>query len=90
MPNGPPSRFKALVETVFWQHKRRYGSRRTTAELQEQGYQIGRQQARTLMQLSDLQAIRSRSFVPRTTDSAHGMGYWLNLLLNEPSPRGAA
>lgn len=37
---------KQLVERVFEEHKRRYGSRRIVAELEEQGHQLGRQQVR--------------------------------------------
>ena len=77
---------KQLVEQVFWAHKRRYGSRRIVAELQEQGHQVGRQQVRSLMKVADLQAIQPKSFVPRTTDSTHGKGYWPNLLLGQPVP----
>ena len=47
-----------LVEQVFNDHKRRYGSRRIVAELQGQGHQIGRHQVRTLMKLADLQPIQ--------------------------------
>ena len=77
---------KKLVEKVFSEHKRRYGNRRIVAELQDQGYKIGRNQVRTLMKLSHLQAIQPKSFVPRTTDSTHGKGYWPNLLLGQPLP----
>lgn len=56
------------------------------AELQEQGYSLGRQQVRSLMKLADLQAIQPKSFVPRTTDSTHGKGYWPNLLLGQSVP----
>ena len=79
-------RQQQLVEQVFHEHKRRYGSRRIVAELQQQGYQIGRHQVRTLMKLADLQPIQPKSFVPRTTDSTHGKGYWPNLLLDQPLP----
>lgn len=77
---------KQLVEQVFWAHKRRYGSRRIVAELREQGYQIGRQRVRSLMKITDLQPIQPKSFVPRTTDSTHGKGYWPNLLLDQSVP----
>ena len=76
-----------LVEQIFVEHKRRYGSRRITAELKEQGYSIGRHQVRKLMERSGLQAIQPKAFVPRTTDSAHGKGYWPNLLLDQPLPK---
>lgn len=31
----------------------------------------------------------AKSFVPRTTDSKHGRGYWPNLLLGQPLPKAA-
>ena len=49
---------KKLVEKVFSEHKRRYGNRRIVAELQDQGHKIGRNQVRTLMRGSHLQAIQ--------------------------------
>ena len=72
---GPKQDKKQLIERVFSEHKRRYGSRRIVAERQEQGHKIGRQQVRMLMKASGLQAIQPKSFVPRTTDSRHGKGY---------------
>ena len=76
-----------LVEQVFRKHKRRYGSRRITAELQEKGHLLGRHQVRVLMKAVGLQAIQPKSFVPRTTDSTHRRGYWPNLLLDQPLPK---
>lgn len=78
--------YQQLVEQTFAKHKRRYGSRRIKAELQEKGHSVGRHQVRTLMKKVGLQAIQPKSFVPRTTDSAHGRGYWPNLLLDQPLP----
>lgn len=74
------------VNEVFWEHKRRYGSRRIAAELQEDGYMIGRHQVRTLMRTGALKAIQPKSFVPKTTDSRHGKAICENLLLGEPMP----
>lgn len=68
------------VEEVFWRHSRRYGSRRITAELQDQAV-IGRHRVRRLMREQGLQAIQPRRFVPRTTDSRHGQRMSPNLLL---------
>jgi hypothetical protein len=67
--------YQQLVEQTFNKHKRRYGSRRIKAELQEKGHSLGRHQVRTLMKKVGLQAIQPKSFVPRTTDSTHGRGY---------------
>ena len=35
---------KTLVERVFKEHKRRYGSRRIVSQLQDEGHKLGRQQ----------------------------------------------
>lgn len=56
----------SAVSDVFWEHKRRYGSRRITAELQAEGYRIGRHQVRTLMKTNTLQAIQPKRFVRGT------------------------
>jgi transposase InsO family protein len=82
---------KLLVERVFGEHKRRYGSRRIVAELRDQGYPVGRHQVRSLMKTSGLRPIQPKSFVPRTTDSTHGKGIAgrpvpPNLLLDQPPP----
>jgi putative transposase len=68
------------IEEVFWQHSRRYGSRRITAELRDQ-IVIGRHRVRRLMRERGLQAIQPRRFVPRTTDSRHSQPMSPNLLL---------
>jgi transposase InsO family protein len=74
------------VEAVFWRHSRRYGSRRICAELKSEGNLIGRHQIRRLMRARGLVAIQPRSFVPRTTDSRHKLGYAENLLLGIKLP----
>jgi len=74
------------VEDAFWDHKRRYGSRRLVVELEELNEPIGRHRVRSLMREQDLKAIQPRSFVPRTTDSRHGKWVCDNLLLNQPLP----
>ncbi len=76
----------AVVKETFWDHKRRYGSRRLLVELREQGYQIGRHRVRGLMKQQGLVAIQPKSFVPRTTDSRHGKRISSNLLLGQPLP----
>jgi transposase InsO family protein len=74
------------MQDSFADHRRRYGSRRLTPELQEQGYSVGRHQIRRLMHQEGLVAIQPRSFVPRTTDSRHNGPFSLNLLLGSPLP----
>lgn len=74
------------VREVFWRHSRRYGSRRIHAELQAGGVKIGRHRIRKLLKEQGLRAIQPKSFVPRTTDSRHHLGYSPNLLLKEELP----
>jgi transposase InsO family protein len=74
------------VRRIFWRHSRRYGSRRITAELKADGISVGRHRVRRLMKEYGLKAIQPRSFVPRTTDSRHKLGYCENLLLGMELP----
>ena len=71
---------RAKVEVVFWRHSRRYGSRRIVAELKAEGDGVGRRHVRRLMRERNLRAIQPKSFVPRTTDSRHGLRASPNLL----------
>jgi putative transposase len=75
-----------LVTKVFWRHSRRYGWRRIAAELKAEGVELGRHRIRRLMTEHGLQAIQPRSFVPKTTDSRHRLGYAENLLLGMKLP----
>ncbi len=70
------------AESAFYLHRRRYGSRRITAELKAQGVRVGRFQVRSLMRRLGLKAISPRRYVPRTTDSRHTVKASPNLLLN--------
>ena len=71
------------VETVFYQHRRRYGPRRITAGLKAQGIGVGRFQVRSLMRELQLQAIAPRRFRPQATDSRHASQVSPNLSLDE-------
>lgn len=75
------------VREVFWRHSRRYGSRRIHAELKTEGVKIGRHRIRRLMKEQDLRAIQPRSFVPKTTNSGHKLGFSENLLLERDLPK---
>jgi putative transposase len=78
------------VKEVFETHRRRYGTRRIVADLQEKGCKIGRCQVRSLMKKQNLIAIQPKSFVPKTTNSQHKMGRSPNLLLAENGERKGA
>ena len=68
------------IGEVFWRHGRRYGSRRIYFELLDEGCRAGRHRIRRSMREQGLKAIQPRSFVPRTTNSRHTLGYSPNLL----------
>lgn len=55
------------VVDVFKEHKRRYGSRRISKELDNKGVKVGRGRVRKIMAREGLVAIQPKSFVPRTT-----------------------
>ena len=76
----------ARVKECFYFHRRRYGSRRIAAALE-----IGRHRVRSVMKREDLKAIAPKRFVPRTTDSKHGLAVSSNLLseaANAPLDKG--
>ena len=75
-----------LVRELFWKHRRRYGARRIVAELTERGQNYGTRRIAKLLQIQGLVAIQPKSFVPKTTDSRHSLGYSPNLLLEAPEP----
>jgi transposase InsO family protein len=65
----------ARIKECFYVHRRRYGSRRIAAALE-----IGRHRVRSVMKREDFKAIAPKRFVPRTTDSKHGLAVSPNLL----------
>ena len=75
-----------LVRDIFWHHKRRYGARRIAVELRSQGQPCGVDRVAKLLKIQGLRAIQPKSFVPKTTDSRHQLGYSPNLLATASSP----
>ncbi len=69
------------IKRIFDFHKRRYGSRRIQSELRDEGYEIGIYQVRSLMQQQNLEALRPKRFVPKTTQSHPHLRRNENLLL---------
>lgn len=78
-----------LTKNCFWENRRRYGSRRIAAVLQRAGEKIGRFQVRGVLRQENLQAIRPKRFVPRTTDSGHGKLASPKLLAAKKTNRGS-
>ncbi len=75
-----------LVSDVFWRHKRRYGARRIAVELAARGEACGVDRVAKLLKMQGLKAIQPKSFVPKTTQSRHTLGYSPHLLLHAPPP----
>jgi putative transposase len=78
--NGTRSERSVLVKELFNKHRKRYGSRRIMKSLQHQNIPIGRYQVRSLMKEQGLKALQPKSFVPKTTNSKHTLGYAPNVL----------
>lgn len=74
------------VRLVFEEHRRRYGARRISHELKSRGILVGRRQVSMLLREQSLMALQPKSYVPRTTDSRHGLGRSPNLLLDRAAP----
>ena len=77
----------AQVWEVFYENRKRYGGRRISETLKQQGLAIGRHKVRSLMKEQGLVAIQPKSFVPRTTQSRHTLGYAPNLLAKVGFPK---
>jgi len=75
-----------LVRVIFKRHLRRYGARRITEELKEMGHSCDRRKVSKVMKTLKSKAIQPKSFVPKTTDSRHRLGYSPNLLLDAEAP----
>lgn len=75
-----------LVRVIFKRHRRRYGARRIAEDLKEMGHACDRRQVSNIMKSLKLKAIQPKSFVPKTTDSRHRLGYSPNLLLDAEAP----
>lgn len=75
------------VQRMFVLHRRRYGSRRISKALRHQGIKVGRFKVRRLMKEGHLKAIQPKSFVPKTTNSKHTLGYAPNVLASVDFPK---
>jgi transposase InsO family protein len=74
------------IVAIFWQHRRRYGARRIAEELKDRQVVCSAKRVASVLRIQGLRALQPKSFVPRTTDSRHGLGYSPNLLLDAPDP----
>jgi transposase InsO family protein len=77
-----------LVRALFWKHRRRYGARRIADDLADLGEECSPRRVGKILKKQGLRAIQPKSFVPKTTESRHTLGYSPNLILNAPDPEG--
>ena len=75
-----------LVRVLFKKHRRRYGARRIARDLREMGHRCSDKKVSKVMKTLGLKAIQPKSFVPKTTDSNHRLGYSPNLLAEADDP----
>jgi putative transposase len=72
---------KQLIRNCYFENRRRYGARRIAKSLNRSGIRIGRRKVGSLMKEENLQAVQSKKFKPKTTDSK-GTAAVPNLLAN--------
>ena len=77
-PRVEETALRARMHQIVLAHRRNYGYRRVTRELQNQGWAVNHKRVARLMREDNLLCLRKRGFV-RTTDSGHDLGVWLNL-----------
>ena len=77
-----------LIRILFKKHRRRYGARRIACELRERGHVCSPKKVSKVLKTQGLRAIQPKSFVPKTTDSRHRLGYSPNLLSDSKEPTG--
>lgn len=74
------------IKTIFQDSRRTYGSPRVCAALRRQGERCGKNRVARLLRQTQLKACQKRRFVPRTTQSDHGLPVAPNWLAKVPAP----
>jgi putative transposase len=77
-PAEEETEVRSLIQQIALEHRRRYGYRRITAELQRRGVQVNRKKVARMMRDDNLLAIQPRRFIV-TTNSKHKLEVYLNL-----------
>jgi putative transposase len=89
---GPRERERSeltpTIVAIFLKHRRRYGARRIARELADRGVVCSPRRVAGVLRAQGLRAIQPRSYVPRTTQGRHTLGYSPNLLLDRGDPAG--
>ncbi len=74
------------IVAVFLKHRRRYGARRIAEDLRDLEIECSPRRVAKVLRIQGLRAIQPRSFVPKTTQGRHALGYSPNLLLDREDP----
>lgn len=74
-----------LIETIFRDHRRRYGYRRLVQELSDRGVTCAAAKVRRLMAQRGLRALQPKNFLPKTSDGRADQPS-PNLLADQPLP----
>jgi putative transposase len=77
-PRVEQAELRARMHQIVLAHRRNYGYRRVTQELQNQGWAVNHKRVARLMAEDNLLCLRKRRFV-HTTDSCHPPRVYLNL-----------
>ncbi len=77
-PQEEEVELRATIQEIFLEHRRRYGYRRVTKELQQRGWVINKKRVQRLMQGDNLLAVQPKAFAT-TTNSEHELEVYLNL-----------
>lgn len=78
-PAKADTELRHLIQAICLKH-RFYGYRRVAGELRRQGVEVNRKRVQRLMREDNLLALRSKPFVPHTTQSRHGFTVVPNLI----------
>lgn len=74
------------IMDTFSYHRKRYGSRRISKQIQKTGEKVSRYKVGKTLSKYGLKAIQPCSFIPKTTDSRHSYPISPNLLLGRQNP----
>jgi putative transposase len=80
---GPREALLARVRAISRATRHSYGSRRMAKQLQDEGYDVGRYQARHWMRQANVRVERPRRRLPVTTDSRHDLRVAPNVLARQ-------
>ena len=78
LPREEDTEVRLAIQQIAFEHRRRYGYRRITAELRRRGMPVNHKRVARIMREDNVLAVQPRAFVI-TTDSNHALEVYLNL-----------